>query len=452
MISEINFSNIFTSELSDYYDRYKNNNGSIKKYFLQRRFEALIQFLYNSSYWSRFNKCPLTGKWLKNCITGKYLNELHLFLIKFGFYRSLYMHILSIYLRITNYKTLENISIDSTFIRNVLGKKLSRNPEHHNKPGLKNHTLVDSNRVPISLFITDCNVHDSVVVQKLIQNIFIDKDIFSKHCSNFLADSAYSGFITLEYITSIGLNIIVGRNKQHVKKIIIKRPTNTQNHNLYKKRGIVENFFGNLLRIPCLVNNYQKTLESYQGLCLLYMSVYLAKKINKIIRKNNNARYAEEEKDKLEKFKLWQEKRKIILRNVKKRKKEFNEIENIQRKRILTIKAKRIKKNIWSNINVRQLAEIYKRMNIDYHKNKVIKKGRTKDTSYNKYEEYMKESIYNYVKNNVLINTEYYVFANKTLYYSTAKSGIFLKQNIKRYMNDHNFNNIIQKFSSDFFT
>ena len=103
-------------------------------------------------------------------------------------------------------------------------------------------------------------------------------------------------------------------------------------------------------------------------------------------------------------------------------------------------------------MNVKQLGEIYKRMNTEYHKNKIIKKGRTEDTSYNKYEEYMKESMYNYVKNNVLINTEYYIFANKTLYYSTAKSGIFSKQNIKRYMNDHDLNNIIHNFSSDFFT
>ena len=166
MISEINFSNIFTSKLSDYYNRYKNNNGSIKKYFLQRRFEALIHFLYNSSYWSRFNKCALTGKWLKDCITGKYLNELHLFLIKYGFYRSLYIHILSIYLRITNYKTLENISVDSTFIRNVLGK---------NFPEIQNTTINLALKITYSLILIECLFHYlQLIVMYMILLLYIN--------------------------------------------------------------------------------------------------------------------------------------------------------------------------------------------------------------------------------------------------------------------------------------
>ena len=197
MFEIINFSEIFVSLLKGYYDKYKNNNGFIKKYLLQTRYLSLLTFLYNSCYWSRFNKDPDTGKWLANCISGKYLNEIHLFLVKYNFYRSLYTHILRIYLRITNYETLSSISVDSCFIRNIQGAYLSRNPNYYNKPGIKVHALVDSFRVPISFIVTDCNVSDSVIIKKLIENAFIGTDIINEHCKVFLADSAYSGFVTI---------------------------------------------------------------------------------------------------------------------------------------------------------------------------------------------------------------------------------------------------------------
>ena len=90
MLEIINFSEIFTILLNKYYEKYKNNNGFIKKHLLQTRYLSLLSFIYNSCYWSRFNKDPDTGKWLSNCISGKYLNEIHLFLVKHNFYRTLY--------------------------------------------------------------------------------------------------------------------------------------------------------------------------------------------------------------------------------------------------------------------------------------------------------------------------------------------------------------------------
>ena len=116
MFELINFSEIFTTLVREYYEKYKNNNGFIKKYLLQTRYISLLSFIYNSCYWSIFNKNPETRKWLPDCITGKYLNEIHLFLVKHHFYRTLYSYILNIYLRVTNYQTLQDISVDSCFI------------------------------------------------------------------------------------------------------------------------------------------------------------------------------------------------------------------------------------------------------------------------------------------------------------------------------------------------
>ena len=49
MVKEINISEIFSSLSGEYYEKYKNTNGVIKKYFLQTRYEALLQFIYNSN-------------------------------------------------------------------------------------------------------------------------------------------------------------------------------------------------------------------------------------------------------------------------------------------------------------------------------------------------------------------------------------------------------------------
>lgn len=452
MIENINFSEIFISKLKSYYGKYKKNNGSIKKHFCQNRFLMLHRFISNSCYWSRFNKDSVTGKWFTDCITGKYLNEIHLFLVKFNFYRSLYCCILNIYLKLTNYETLKNISIDSCFIRNIQGYNLSRNPIYHNKPGLKIHALVDSFRVPISFIVTDCNLHDSIIVQKLIESSFIDKNIFSNYCQTFLADSAYSGFITVEYITSIGLNILIGRNNQHVRKIININTASTDDLKNYKKRGIVENFFGNFLRTPCLINNYERSLKSYEGIALLYMSIYLSKKINKIIdAKNNTELKINNEKLLLAKKKANIE-RKLRKSQCMRARKERAEREKIERNIIINDKIKNIKNKIWNNVNKSQIKRSYnKSVRLYNNRIKIKKRGREKNNSYDKYEQYMKDELYRYVKDNVLTNTYSYMFSDKKLHIIKAESYAFKDNTINRKMNNTNINKVIKLLTDKFF-
>jgi len=311
MFEIVNFSNLFCEQSLKYHQKYKNNNGIIITHMHQDRYWTFLQFVNNASYWTRFNWNSEKQQWFPECISGKYLNQLHQDYIKFDFYGNIYSNVVRTYLEVTNFTTLHTCSIDSCFIRNINGVDLSRNPAYNNKPGLKVHTLVDSNRVPIAFIVTDCNVHDSVVVRELLENLFIDKTIFSKYCSNFLADSAYSGFVTVEYLTSIGLNIIIGHNKQHVKKIINITCASKDTVSQYKQRGVVENLFGNYSRIPCLINNYEKTIKSYRGLALFYLSTYVTKKTNKIITMQNNIHFTNQQLiDKTNKKKLQENRRK----------------------------------------------------------------------------------------------------------------------------------------------
>ena|SRR5579872_1255361 len=145
MNNMINFSDFFCKEIDSYYKRYKQNNGKIKKHVLQKRYLSLLNFINKECYWSRFNVDTVTEECINsNYIDGKYLNQIHNYLTKYNFYDKCYSGVLEEYFKATNYSTLHTLSIDSTFIRNILGHGLSRNPEYKNKPGLKVHVLVDT--------------------------------------------------------------------------------------------------------------------------------------------------------------------------------------------------------------------------------------------------------------------------------------------------------------------
>ena len=73
-----------------------------------------------------------------------------------------------IFFELTNYETINTVSQDSTFVRNIFSIKCKRNPQYYNKPGLKIHAIVDTLRTPISLHVSDCTDHDSRFIKELI--------------------------------------------------------------------------------------------------------------------------------------------------------------------------------------------------------------------------------------------------------------------------------------------
>ena len=137
----INFNNLFIET----YTEFKNKNTQVKyatntKYTAENICNAVTDFVKNSCYFSLF----------KNAIEGTYLNQIHQFLVNCSFYDNLYSKLLTIYLNITNYETLDILSGDSTFIRNIIGVELNgRNPHYYNKPGFKLNLLVDKLRTAI---------------------------------------------------------------------------------------------------------------------------------------------------------------------------------------------------------------------------------------------------------------------------------------------------------------
>jgi hypothetical protein len=226
MFKSVNVSELFVETHNIIAQKYKRNNGSIKEYTPEKRYLELLEFVSNSCYWVRFNKdynkkINKEHDYINGRIPGNYLNEIHLFYVKYDFYNLLYTKLLYIWLRITNYKTLSIVSDDSAFVRNILGINCKRNPQYYNKPGLKIHAITDTHSVPISLTISDCTDHDSNYVRSLLDNKFIDNATFYNNVQYFLADSAYSSLSNIVDVTDSGINIIMGRNKQHITKTTI---------------------------------------------------------------------------------------------------------------------------------------------------------------------------------------------------------------------------------------
>lgn len=452
----INFSEIFCSTASKYHKLYKRNNGKIKKYNFQQRYLSLLNFINKESCWSKFNIDSETNKCINdNYLIGKYLNEIHNSFLKHGFYNKLYSELLLKYLQVTNFTTLDTISIDSTFVRNIFGVDLSRNKEYHNKPGLKVHVLVDSLQVPIAFLVSDSCVHDKVMVENLFSSKFISDDIFKTYCHNFLADTGYSAHDVNDFITRNGLNLIIGKNNQHVRKIENIQPADENTYNAYKKRATVENFFSHYHLRPCLINNYEKTLNSYKGLAMLYCSSYLCKKLNKHItlHANENLKKAEEIK-KAEKKEL-QEKRKQVRKENKKKRKIKTEENAELLKQENKERIKKLHDIIWENTDKKIIDKKFRSSKYQYlkiNKDKTKCRGRKKDLRKIKYKAHMKESLGKYVKDNILTKTMNYNFGKKELHIMVAPAYAFTEEIIKNKMKEADLNDIIKTISDKFFT
>ena len=113
-----------------------------------------------------------------------------------------------------------------------------------------------------------------------------------------------------------------------------------------------------------------------------------------------------------------------------------------------------LKNKIWKNVSKSQLKIKYNKEFSKYdiiNKNNPIKRGRKKDVSYGKYEEYMKNEISIHVKNHILTKTEEYTFVNKKLHIISAEAYAFSDETIANKMKQHNITTYINSFTEEFF-
>lgn len=436
---------------------------------------TLTDFVNNSCYFSLF----------KGSIDGKYLNGIHISLVDYSFYDILYKKILTIYLEITNYTTLKKLSYDSSFVRNINGVELNgRNPHYYNKPGFKINFLVDTLRTTIGISYNDSTESDSLTIKYLFQNLFVTESLLQSHTDTILCDSGYEGLNNNYILTEKGFSIYMGYNLRNNKYIESMEASDSEKKE-YKGRVVVENSFANIQRTPILINNYEKTIKSYNGLLLLKLSINLCKKINRIIDEKNNEKLKRERDE--ANIKKKQNRENIIKK--KRREKQKREIENKrlaeerrkQAEKIkyeLTLKIFRNVKNIDKIINnsyksymlhkilyrkksemktyeERRKNEIYMSdvvMQLKIDKNCDILTNFIRDyvqkqaydvEEYSKFENNIKKEICNDILYNEVYNIKSYKFARKELYMLHIKNDAFSEENIKCIVKDYDWKNKI---------
>jgi hypothetical protein len=457
MLETLNFSDMFNSHQADCICNHKNNNGTIKTCNYQSRFLSLLNFVSNSSYWTRFNIDITNGTIINpDYVKGKYLNEIHNFYNKKGLYDNVYKSLLMSYFQLTGFRSLKKLYIDSSFVHNIMSIGADRNPQFYNKTGLKIHTLSDSDKIPIAIIITQSSVHDSEIAERLLDNLLIDVSYLQQYTQIVMADAAYATFLNIKRYTDLGLKIIFGMNKRYIKKETIIHDANENSINEYKTRHIVENLIADIKKYPIILNCFEKSKTSYRGLLLFVLSNIVCKRYNKYVKCLNDKIYKKQleddrikrkEKDKLariEKFKKLKEAEK------------YNEIKKQQEHDRINKLKEEVNDKIWNLIDKRFLRNKY-RSKIKQYKIRInqenAKRGRPKDVSYTKFNNIIKERVTNHIKNNELTKTSKFITSyKKTTFIIEAPPFAFSDQTIHSKISTLDITDLLNKYTNNFFT
>jgi len=275
----------FNEIFSILYDSWYSSNFNVAKanrscYSNNDICNSLITMVTKNTFWSK-SKFETDDK--LSTINGKNLNKIHNKLCSKGFYDYFYKKLLEEYVGVTDGKTLNLQAIDGCFVQNVYGEYLYKhNPAFYNKTGMKNTALVDKEGVLLSLIITESTESDQYLVEKTVDNYFIDfEKILNRKLETvtLLMDGGYDSLVNLLLLSDKGYNVISGTKANKNFKISEDEQINEEIIKLYKCRGIVENYFARMKQYRILRNQFEKTMESYTGLYMFSNCLSLYKKL-----------------------------------------------------------------------------------------------------------------------------------------------------------------------------
>ena len=293
--------------------KYSPNKKFDNRYF----FTCIIDFIKNSTYWSRYKG------FIDYPINGKYLNEIHNRYIKKGVYEAINKQLLNIYLKKNKSVKIKNQIIDSSFVPNKGGSiknnnhllndnvkknnkiiRKKNNTEKNYKNKIKEETFIDYNKyngrkkyfkvstitdsfgIPLGTSIISSKQSDNISIEQTINSIQVNLNTLKNSNNNrykqyILADSGYCSNKNKFLLKSKGYIPIIIYNKRNTKnkKIIAQNALNKNERFRYKKRKIIESFFSWIKYFPVINQNYQKSISSYKGLFLLASSILISKKI-----------------------------------------------------------------------------------------------------------------------------------------------------------------------------
>ena len=244
------------------------------KHTLKDYIKGIIEVLHTNISWRSY----------KGPINGRILNNKHNEFVKLGIYDKLYEECLKKYLKKNKTAKLKYQSIDSTFIKNEYGiEGQGRNKLYKSKKGVKLSAIVDSNGIPLGISIDPSNIHDSQLVENVLQSITVNTNTrkyrnHNRYKQYFLADAAYSSAYIRTYLMKKGYIPIIAHNKRNTKNKKLIKTLNKKQEKIYKKRIIIENFFSWIKKAPKIKHFYEKTVASYKGLLMLRIAIIIAKR------------------------------------------------------------------------------------------------------------------------------------------------------------------------------
>ena len=136
--------------------------------------------------------------------------------------------------------------------------------------GIKIGASTDENGLPLSIFISPANIHDSRLYLPIIENVRIKLPIGTPitrpHLIN--ADTAFDSREIRDYNRRRGIKSNIPVNPRNTKKRKRGRPRKLDKV-IYKGRYVVERFFSWIEGFKKICPRYEKSEHSYRGLVTL---------------------------------------------------------------------------------------------------------------------------------------------------------------------------------------
>lgn len=130
--------------------------------------------------------------------------------------------------------------------------------------------MTDKNGLPLSIFISPANIHDSKLYLPTIDKLKIKLSVGAPLTRPKLvnADAAYDTKAIREYNKKRGIKSNIPVNRRNRKKKKIGRPIKLDK-GIYKGRSAVERFFSWIEANKKILPRYERLEESYLGIVTL---------------------------------------------------------------------------------------------------------------------------------------------------------------------------------------
>ena len=211
-------------------------------------------------------------------------------LSKNNIFKKYYIYMINRYYTSGIYDKLKYTLTDTTFIPNCYGvEDIGRNKQYKNKKGNKISLISDSKGIPISIVIGAGNDHDSKLLIKNLNNLYINtKSYLLKNNNRYkqflLADSIYDTKNIRDKLKKLGYTSIIDFNIRNTKDPIKleNKKFSKKEKTIYKKRIYIEHT--NLIKKQNkrLLNRFDKSLSSFSSFIFLAFIRFLSFKLKDI--------------------------------------------------------------------------------------------------------------------------------------------------------------------------